>query len=68
MSVSFSFDDEHCAYNLMSCRNVHQHWFADVWRGQDRICCQYGLDFFESGRGGIRPFEVFGAPEEVIEG
>ena len=27
-----------------------------------------GFYFFESGRGSIRPFEVFGAPEEAIEG
>ena len=68
MSVSFSFDNEHCAYSLMSCRNVQQHWFADVWRGQDGVCCQYGFYFLESGRGGIRPLEVFGALEEAIKG
>ena len=33
-----------------------------------RPSCQYGLYFFESGRGSIRPFEVLGAPEEAIEG
>ena len=68
MSVRFSFDDEHCAYNLMSCRNVQQHWFADVWRGQDWVGCQYGFYFFQSGCGSVRPLEVFGAPEEAIKG
>ena len=67
VSIRFSFDDEHCAYNLMSCRDVQQHWFANVRRGQDRVCCQYGFYFFEPGRGGIRPLEVFGAPEEALK-
>ena len=68
MSVRLSFNGEHCAYNLMSCRNVQQHWFAQVGRSQDRIFCQYGLYFFESGGGSIRPLEVFGAPEEAVKG
>ena len=38
------------------------------WAQQDRIRCQYGFYFFESGHGGIRPLEVFGAPEEAIKG
>ena len=68
MSVSFSFDDEHCAYNLMSCRNVQQHWFADVWLSQDWVGCQDGLYLFQSGCGRVRPLEVFGAPKEAIKG
>ena len=68
MSVRFSFDDEHCTYNLMSCRNVQQHWFADVWRGQDRVGCQNVLYFFQSSCGRVHPLEVFGAPKEAIKG
>ena len=68
MSVRFSFDDEHCAYNLMGCRNVQQHWFADVWRGQDLVGCQYGFYFFQSGCGSVRPLEVFSAPKKAIKG
>ena len=67
MSVRFSLDDEHCAYNLMSCRNVQQHWFTDVWRGQDWVACQKGLYLLQSGRCRVRPLEVVGASEKVIE-
>ena len=67
MSVSFLFDDEHCTYNLMSRRNVQQHWFADVWRGQDWVACQKGLYFLQSGHCRVRPLEVVGASEEAVE-
>ena len=68
MSVRFPFDNEHRAYNLMSCRNVQQHWFTDIWRGQDWVRCQNGLYFFQSGYGSVRPLKVFGAPKEAING
>src|SRR3954469_17648031 len=68
VSVCCPFDDEYHANNLMSCGNVQQHGFASVRRGQDWVCCQDGLYFLESGRGSVRPLEVFGAPKEAVKG
>ena len=46
VSVLFSLDDEYGAHHLVCCRYVSEHWFADVWRGQDWVARQKGFYFF----------------------
>ena len=67
MSVRLSFDNEHCAYNLVCCSYIQQHGFAKVWCSQDWVAGQEGLYFFQSGCSRIRPLEVFGASKKAIK-
>ena len=65
--VLLSLHDEHGDHHLVSRKYLEQHRLADIGRGQDCIGGQDGFYFFQSGRGRIRPLEVFGASKKAIK-